>query len=150
MQQSSLLLADPFDPTTWKNEEHEFRIYSGRSESIYAVVDEVDYHDAIKHCWTHKVSRGGKKIYLKRCVETQIGQTEYSDERMPDGRRKRIYRARIQNSVYLHRWIMQRTGKKPPTKKHVLVDHEDGDERNCRRNNLRWATHQMNRMTARR
>lgn len=144
-------LADPFDPTTWKSEEHEFRIYSGRSESIYAVVDEIDYHEAIKHCWTHKVSRGGKKIYLKRCIETQIGKSEYHPtERDPSGKRKRIYRARIQSSVYLHRWIMERTGKKPPTKKHVLVDHGDGDERNCRRNNLDWATHSMNRKTARR
>jgi hypothetical protein len=39
---------------------------------------------------------------------------------------------------------MKRTGIKPPTKKHVLVDHRTGHTLNCRRPNLRWATHSMN------
>lgn len=48
-------------------------------------------------------------------------------------------------SVYLHRWIKQRILKeKPPSPRHCLVDHKDGDGLNNRGFNLVWATPQLN------
>lgn len=60
---------------------------------------------------------------------------------------KLLYFRRTENraTVYLHRVIMQRTGISQPSRKHILVDHIDGNTLNCQRENLRWATPQMNR-----
>ena len=44
----------------------------------------------------------------------------------------------------MHTVIMLRTGIVPPNPDHILVDHRDGDEKNYRRNNLRWYNHHKN------
>lgn len=51
-----------------------------------------------------------------------------------------------QGKIYIHVEIMRRTTILPPAPGFKIVDHRDGDELNCRRANLRWATPRMNRM----
>jgi hypothetical protein len=118
-----------WDPSTWVFPEHEFRIYADDRAQIYAVVDEADYHWAIQWRWSWKPSRrfGDTKFYLRRAV----GENQ-------SGFRLRTY------TLYLHIEIQKRTGVLPPSPAHKLVDHRNGLSLNCRRENLRWATHSMN------
>jgi len=113
-----------WDPTTWVEVDHEHRIYGNDQASIWAIVDEEDYHWFVQWRWTAKVSRGGKKIYLFRPAYA-------------GGARRR--------SIYLHVEIMKRTGIEPPSAVHGITDHRNGNSLDCRRRNLRWATRSMNR-----
>lgn len=137
-----MALLDFFDPTTWKFEEHEHRIYADDFANDYAVVDFVDYQYLIQWCWKLKKSRASKgtkkpKVYLARSDSEFLGPDEYIDG-------KRI-RNRITRTIYLHTVVMERTGiPKPKTNQHLIVDHADGDSFNCRRSNLRWATLSFN------
>ena len=119
---------DIFDPNNWSKEEPEYRIYGDRNAEHYAVVDEVDYQWAIKWLWRFKKSgKKSRKEYLCRNAHEARGTS---------GNRE----GRIQHNLFLHVAIMQRTGIKPETPEHKIVDHIDGDERNCRRSNLQWVT----------
>ncbi len=86
--------------------------------------------------WSPKWSRGGTKVYLRRVAHLTTQPDEYVD-----GRRIRY---RLQQTVWLHREILLRKGDLPPSPAHIIADHENGDELDCRRSNLRWATHEMN------
>lgn len=105
---------------------HEYRIYLNTELSEWALVSEEDYPWASLHCWCLKVSRGWKK-HARRAVGTNA-----------NGERIKTV------SLYLHVEVMKRTGCLPPCEAHSLVDHLNGDGLDCRRNNLRWATHSMN------
>lgn len=107
-------------------------MYGDDRESLWAVVDEEDYHFLVKYRWCPNVKKSRRnplktKTYLRR----SIGENQ-------DGQRLRTF------SVYLHIEIMKRTGILPPSPAHIITDHRDGDTMNCRRSNLRWATHSMN------
>lgn len=114
-----------FHPDPLWLKDHEWRIYGDDREGIWAVVDEEDYHFFAQWRWSPKVSRGGKKIYLFRPAYA-------------GGVNLRI-------SLYLHVEILKRTGLIPPSEKHTIADHRNGNGLNCRRDNLRWATPSMNR-----
>lgn len=116
-----------FNPNTWVTEEREFRIYGDDHASVWSVVDEIDYQWCIQWLWSPKYSKGDKKFYLRRSIQTGVGQY-----------------TRTQHTRFLHTEIMERTGILPPSPLHILVDHRDGNSMNCRRANLRWATHSMN------
>lgn len=105
---------------------HEFRIYGDDNAQLYAVVDEDDYQFLLQWLWSPKWSRGGRKCYLRRVVS--------------EGSRG----SRIQRTIFLHQAVMARKGDIPPSPLHVIIDHRDSDEMNCRKANLRWATHSMN------
>lgn len=122
-------LLDPFDPNNWPHFiglPHEFRIYGDDRAHEFCVVDEVDYHWAIRWRWhvnKPHPKRNGKKRYFCRNQSNA---------------------ARYLPTLYLHVEIMKRTGIVPTSDLHFLVDHADGDELNCRRANLRWATRSFN------
>lgn len=123
---------DMWDPNTWDLSEPERRIYGDDKASIWAIVDEIDYEWAQRYRWCPNVkkSRGDPtktKTYLRRAV----GENH-------QGIRLRTY------TLYLHTEILKRAEPNPPSKRHVIADHRDGVEMNCRRSNLRWATHSMN------
>jgi len=104
--------------------DHEHRIYAPCMQK-WAVVDAVDYWHFVRYAWCIKRCKRGKE-YLRRAVGINI-----------DGQRVQTL------SLYLHIEIQKRVGP-PPSPHHVKVDHRDGDEWNCRRSNLRWATNAMN------
>lgn len=119
-------MTDPFDPTTWSAEPEEHRLYTHADCSTWVYLDYIDYVWAIQWLWhvnRPHPKRSGKKLYTRRSQS--------------NGRR-------YLPPIYLHIEIMKRTGAKPRTVNHVLVDHIDGNEHNCRRSNLSWATHAEN------
>lgn len=120
-------MLDSFDPNTWGIATHEFRIYGDDNASVWSVVDEVDYQWCLQWQWSVKFSKRGKKFYLRRNTQSGFGRE-----------------GRTRHTQFLHTEIMERTGIERPSEMHTLVDHWDGDGMNCRRANLRWATHQMN------
>lgn len=115
-------------------------IYGDDRAEIFAFVDYVDYAWALQWKWSPKWSRGGRKVYLRRNVQTTI--TPASICSLSGSR----VRNRIQKTLFLHIAIMERTGIKRPSINHVIVDHRDGDGLNCVRSNLRWATMSQNRL----
>jgi hypothetical protein len=121
-------MLDIFDPNNWNLEARVCHIYGDTRASLFAEVDEIDYQWAIQWLWSHKWSRGKRKVYICRQLTERHG---------PE--------VRYNSTVMLHIEIMKRTGILPPSPAHTLVDHRDGKSLNCRRSNLRWATPSMNR-----
>ena len=112
--------------------QYEHRVYLDNNAQTWVVVDEEDYAFFSRWCW-----------HINKPHPTRNGTKQYA-------RRSRSCGGRYLPPLYLHIEIMKRTGEPPPSLFHVLVDHRDGDEFNCRRYNLRWATHSMNNKNRRR
>jgi hypothetical protein len=105
------------------------RIYGTREDEI-AILDYEDYLWAVQWCWhvnVPHITRKGRKLYF---VRQQSNGRRYSPK------------------LYLHVEIMKRTGIEPPGPEYTLTDHLDGNEWNCRKINLQWATTSMNRISA--
>lgn len=124
---SAINCTDPFDPTTWSHEETEYRIYSCCGAS--AIVDYEDYVYFSRWRWKSKKSKRSHKLYLKRTTR---------GSRNEDGSLGPSW------DLYLHIEVMKRKGDRPPSDKHVIVHHIDGDSLNCRRGNLEWVTEKEN------
>lgn len=137
---------DDFDPNIlFAPANHEFRIYGDDMAQTWVVVDEEDYHFLVRWRWSWKVSKNGKKRYLRRVVEDYVKGSSYSSREQTETGDKRFQmKERTQRTLFLHTVVMLRKGDAQPTALHHIPDHLDGDETNCRRENLRWATHSMN------
>jgi HNH endonuclease len=135
------LVEDFFDPNTWDQEQYEFRIYADDYANDYAVVDQIDYQYLIQWRWkiclskpSREFGKKKRKPYLSRSVPTIVGKDYYDD----NGKR---HQNRVVSTIYLHRVVMERTGiPQPKTNQQIIVDHANGNEFDCRRKNLRWAT----------
>lgn len=98
------------------------------SDTLYCVVDPIDYEWARQWKWHATANSTGKKFYATRMTSETV-----------DGKRK-------QRKVYLHKEILRRCGKLKlrPSKDPSIGDHDDGDSLNDRRSNLFWATLRQN------
>lgn len=103
------------------------RIWLDVEAGIYAVVSEEDYAWTLQWCWQITWDRHKRKAYATRSTRDRGRRIKY----------------------YLHKEILKRTGKLPPTRRHTMGDHGDGHSLNCQRWNLDWATASQNRRTAR-
>lgn len=114
------------------DDEPEWRkLYLDDQGEHYAMLDPVDYMWAVQWRWRPKPSRRSSdsaklKLYAVRSV--RIGGA--------GGR---------SISLFLHKQILIRTGRLPPSPHHIIADHLNGNSLDCRRTNLDWATAQMNR-----
>ena len=103
------------------------RVYLDATCTIYCVVSAEDYEWAIQWRWHFTMDRRGKKYYATRMMRS-------------GGR---------QVKVYMHKAIIiERMQIEPPTDKHIIGDHGDGESRNNTRGNLAWATRRQNNLTA--
>lgn len=119
------MVDDPFDPTLWPIDNHEYRIYGNAALSVWAIVDAIDYPFLTHWCWTTKTTPGGK-VYLRRSKSVEyLGGGQYRNA-----------------TLYLHIEIMKRVASPPEV--NSIVDHLDGDSLNCRRSNLRWCSQRDN------
>lgn len=119
----------PFGDQLIQLDNHEWRLYGDNMAQVYAVVDQDDYEYFSRWKWDYKISRGGKKIYLRRSAGNS------TIKRSP---------------IYLHVAICSRANFLPPSEEHTYVDHINGNSLDNRRDNLRWATPTQNRRNARR
>lgn len=94
--------------------------------NIFVLVSAEDYEWVMQWRWHTTPNKNKTKLYATRMTGT------------------RKQGVRFQKKIYLHKDILLRTELKPRTKKHKLGDHINGDSLDCRRENLRWATHSMN------
>lgn len=100
-------------------------IYLDRGCEIYCVVDLQDYEFAMQWKWKPIKSKGTKlKYYAFRTSRWEGRHVAY----------------------FLHKLICFRANGLPPTRDHLIGDHQDGDSLNNRRINLNWATQSQNRL----
>jgi hypothetical protein len=111
-----------------------YRIWLDSACTVCALVSFEDYEWALQWKWQITWDRHRRKMYATRSTTT--------GERDQHGRKKRI-------KIYLHKAVLDRSGKVQPCGKHTMGDHGDGDSLNCQRWNLEWATPSQNRRTAR-
>lgn len=123
---------DMWDPRTWGSCSHEHRIYGDDRAQTWAIVDEEDYQWALQWCWCLNIKKSrGNPLKTKAYMRRAVGENA-------NGQRLRTY------TVYLHLEILKRSGAIPPSDQHIIGDHRNGHSLDCRRSNLRWATHSMN------
>jgi hypothetical protein len=115
----NVFVLPPLEPTR--------RIWLDDHERRCAVVDREDYDHFARWLWSAKPSRGLRKWYAFRSQRPVVNGVTRSP------------------SVYLHVEILRRSGVKPPSPLHTIADHRNGNSLDCRKSNLRWATHSMNR-----
>jgi hypothetical protein len=102
----------------------EFRIYLDDKAERYCIVDEEDYQWALQWKWQALRSRGWK-CYASRSTRLHG-------------------RAGPQTRIFMHKEILKRAGLVPPSPKHTIGDHRNGDSLDNRRVNLEWETHAGN------
>lgn len=110
-----------------------FRIYGRTDASLWAIVDEEDYHYLIQWRWSYARTVRGK-YYIQR-------RTGNSMKKFCGGF---VHMRGFKRGIYLHHEIMARKGDVPPSPAHKIRDHINGNSLDCRRENLRWATISQN------
>ena len=104
------------------------RVYLNATCTIYCVVSEEDYEWAIQWRWSFTMDKRKKKYYATRMTRGA---------------------QRVQIKIYMHKAILiERMKVEPPTVKHVIGDHGNGESRDNTRGNLDWATRRQNNLTA--
>lgn len=134
-------MTDDWDPNVIMTEAAKpCRIYGDDKGEIFALVDAIDYQWLVQWRWSPKWSRGNRKVYLRRNVQTTIA------KQWTDPETGLAIRNRVQRTLFLHTAVAERAGILPPSEYHVLLDHRNGNGLDCRRTNIRWVTKQQNRI----
>lgn len=125
------------DPNVLFNQPpHECRIYGDDNAQTWAIVSPEDYQACIKHRWRWKKSNErNNEATTKKYLSRNRHVNHDNGGKARDNR--------TQENYFLHEFIMDRMGQPRPSPKHI-VDHRDGAEGNCTRENLRWATPKLN------
>jgi hypothetical protein len=122
---------DPFDPNNWEKidsirKADGYRVYLDPACETFCLVDQIDYAWSVQWKWAVNKphpKRNGNKRYARRSAG---------------------WGGSYKVPIYLHVEIMKRTKRRKPSPLHKYCDHKDGNEWNCRRGNLRWATSKQN------
>lgn len=136
-------MSDPFDPNTWEMD-RVCHIYDADLER-FAIVDEAFYSQLITMRDTNPNRTGGlisRRWRINKPHPRRNGQKKYFINNAG-------WRTGSTQITFLHVEVMRLAGIEPPTLQHVIVNHIDGDEWNCRQINLEWATHADNRRKSR-
>lgn len=103
------------------------RIWLDVAAGIFCTVSPEDHAWAISYKWQITWDRHKRKAYATRSTW--------------DGSRR--------VKLYMHKEVLKRAMKLPPTRKHTMGDHGNGNSLTNERWNLSWATPSQNRRTAR-
>jgi hypothetical protein len=109
------------------------QVYLNPDCTIFALVSEADYVWATQWRWKWNWDRTKTKRYAIRTPRRA----------QPDGTYRSV-------TVYLHKAVLLRSDKEPPTEKHTIGDHQNGESLDCQLENLEWATRSQNRRNRRR
>lgn len=105
---------DPLHPDNWADLPEFHRVHlCDRDDTAVAIVSPEDWPFVVGHRWRRTSS--GYAARVQRIAGCNV-------------------------SIFLHREIALRAFGPPPTRRHVVVDHINGDRCDDRRSNLRWAT----------
>lgn len=107
-------VSDPFDPRGWDEDLPYRPIYL--TKGMHCVVDVEDYEWAIQWLW-----------FCTRDLYT----TGYAARSVGAGGKDKL--------IWLHKEVLKRFSI-PPSPKHFIGDHKNGNRLDNRRRNLRWAT----------
>ena len=116
---------DWLDPRTWGCELPYNSFCIDWDKKLFAIVDHEDYDWALQWVWHVTKSRTESNLYVTR-------NTRLQGKNGP------------QVKLYLHKEILKRSFKLPPTPNHIVGDHINGNSLDNRRKNLRWATFSEN------
>src|SRR5262249_2950133 len=109
----------------WTEPEPYARICLDPDNDVFCLIDWEDYEWALQWLWSPIRSRSTWKLYATRSTRL-------------NGRGGGSTR------IYLHKEVLLRAEGAPPTPKHNIGDHKNGNSLDNRRANLRWATSGMN------